>query len=146
MKSFKKKKISLLHQMHAIRENYPLTETISINALQLIWIGYLKPTPLSETYKVKVIYELGDSPKTWVLDPPLRKRGTEDIPHMYSQERLCLFLPGEGSWRSDKYIAGTIIPWISEWLYFYEMWHVTGKWLGGGIHPRSSKKESKISE
>ncbi len=32
-----------------------------------------------------------------------------------------------------------IIPWISEWFYYYENWLVTAKWLGGGIH--RGKKE-----
>ena len=33
------------------------------------------------------------------------------------------------------WIADTILPWTSLWLYFYELWHATGQWLGGGEHP-----------
>ena len=33
-------------------------------------------------------------------------------------------------------IADTIIPWTSEWLFFYELWLATGgEWLGEGEHP-----------
>ncbi len=32
-------------------------------------------------------------------------------------------------------IALTIMPWISQWLYFYEAWVSTGKWFGKGTHP-----------
>ena len=140
---FKIKKIPLPHQQAAINQNYPTTEVCRIDRRKLVWIGLLKPTPLSETYNVKIVYELGEFPKVWVINPVLIKRSGVDIPHMYSQERLCLFLPGEDSWRSDKLIANTIMPWISEWLYFYEIWHATGKWLGGGVHPTRPKKETK---
>lgn len=91
---------------------------------------------------MKILYELGYTPKVWVLNPALSKRKGVNIPHMYGQSTLCLFLPKDGSWRSNKLIASTIIPWASEWLYFYEMWHVTGKWLGGGVHPTVPKRDN----
>ena len=28
----------------------------------------------------------------------------------------------------------TIVPWIADWLYYYEVWLFTGEWEGGGIH------------
>ncbi|MDR1087483.1 MAG: hypothetical protein LBL16_04560 [Endomicrobium sp.] len=28
-----------------------------------------------------------------------------------------------------------IIPWISLWLIFYEIFEITGEWTGGGISP-----------
>jgi hypothetical protein len=34
-------------------------------------------------------------------------------------------------------IALTIIPWLLEWLVYYEAWLVTGEWLGGGVHIRN---------
>jgi hypothetical protein len=57
---------------------------------------------------------------------------------MYCQERLCLFLPGSREWNGDDPIALTILPWASLWLYFYEVWHATGEWLGGGVHPEEA--------
>jgi hypothetical protein len=32
-------------------------------------------------------------------------------------------------------LAYTVVPWTSEWLVFYELWLITGEWLGGGTHP-----------
>ena len=32
-------------------------------------------------------------------------------------------------------IIDTIIPWTQEWLYFYEIWLLTGEWRGGGHTP-----------
>ena len=34
----------------------------------------------------------------------------------------------------DQLIANTIIPWTGSWLFFYELWLDTGKWLGPSSH------------
>ena len=62
---------------------------------------------------------------------------------MYGQERLCLYLPGSGEWSSELPLGRTFLPWISLWLYFYEVWHATGEWLGGGLEPLVSKEPLK---
>jgi len=33
----------------------------------------------------------------------------------------------------------TIVPWACLWLYYYEVWHTTGEWLGGGLHPSARR-------
>jgi hypothetical protein len=38
-------------------------------------------------------------------------------------------------------IADTIIPWTSEWLFFYELWLASGEWHGGGHDPLSDEKD-----
>jgi hypothetical protein len=99
-------------------------------------IGNLSPAPLCTTYKIEICLPGGGVPAVKVLDPHLSPRDQADrIPHMYEQERLCLYLPGTGQWTLDKPIAVTIVPWTSLWLYFYEVWRATGNWLGGGIEP-----------
>ena len=30
----------------------------------------------------------------------------------------------------DMLLAKVIVPWIALWLYYYEVWHATGSWLG----------------
>ena len=74
------------------------------------------------------------------------KEKDEKIPHTYERNyidknkqivRLCLYYPKYGEWKNYMYIADTIIPWTIEWLYYYEMWRITGEWLGGGIHNES---------
>lgn len=39
-----------------------------------------------------------------------------------------------------KLLANTVIPWIVEWLFYYEIRLTTGEWLGGGEHPQSEKR------
>ena len=70
----------------------------------------------------------------------------KELPHVYSQkeQRLCLYYPrGRCAWNSSMGIAKTIMPWTSEWLFFYELWLATGEWLGGGIHIETGKKDPK---
>ena len=51
----------------------------------------------------------------------------------YAPDRPCLFYPAGREWRSDMKIATSIVPWLSLWLYYYEVWLATGEWEGGGI-------------
>ena len=53
--------------------------------------------------------------------------------HLYGDKTLCLYHP-----IFDKPILNTIplykmIPWISEWIVFYEQWKKYGVWLGDEI-------------
>lgn len=102
-----------------------------------IAVGSVRPDGLSCEYRVQVSYA-GKEPKVRVLDPPLRDRGDgQVIPHTYEGDLLCLYRPKYEEWNPSLLIAETIIPWISEWLYFYEVWLVAGIWLGGGEHPNA---------
>jgi hypothetical protein len=103
----------------------------------LTFIGILQPTPPSEKYEIEIGYKLNQSPRVFVLQPELRPRSeNEPVPHTYEEDCLCLYLPWGGEWTPQKFIADTIIPWTSLWLYYYELWHAAGEWRGGGVHPR----------
>jgi len=34
----------------------------------------------------------------------------------------------------------TIIPWTAEWIVFYELWKITGEWLGSAALHDVNKK------
>lgn len=111
----------------------------------MVWIGQLSPLGRAGIYKVKVKYSLHRRPRVWVLDPPLMKRSDdEEIPHLYSDGSVCLYLPWNNEWNRDLLIARTIVPWISLYLYFYEVWHITGEWMGGGQHPGSHDPDDEV--
>lgn len=95
-----------------------------------VWQGPLQPRPTSPHYQVKIVYPLKRVPKAYVLSPPLDPAAK----HLYSDGSLCLYWPREWSWRPNRLIARTIIPWAASWLYFYELWLDTGKWLGPSSH------------
>ncbi|MGI8423715.1 MAG: hypothetical protein ACR2NO_06330 [Chloroflexota bacterium] len=111
------------------------------------WTGRLRPTALSQTYVVRIAYQRWDTPRVYVLSPRLEQRPDGRlVPHRYSKSRPCLYLPSANEWDSDRYIADTIIPWTSLWLYFYEVWLATGDWLGGGEHPEAEGKTDLLAE
>lgn len=138
--SARRQHISLDVQIFNVKKRFPDFST-SKQKEMVTWIGYLQPTPMSSKYKIKIQYSPRNvHPKIWVIFPELIKRIDQDkIPHTYNENRLCLFLPGTGEWTRDKLISDTIIPWASLWLYYYEVWHATGDWLGGGVHPLGNK-------
>lgn len=107
------------------------------------WVGKLQPTPASEVYEVEIVYKVGHTPSVTIRKPILISRSeSERIPHVYPGNRLCLYLPDAMEWTRDMPIATTIVPWISLWLYHYEVWHMTGKWLGGGVHPGDPEEKA----
>lgn len=43
---------------------------------------------------------------------------------------LCLYYPKDKEWNIYQPIGDYILPWAAEWLYYYEIWAITGTWLG----------------
>ena len=108
---------------------------------EVVWTGSIRPTALSELYSVSIRLRLGWCPEARVLRPQLRPRdGVDNLPHVYGDGSLCLHFDGE--WHSGMFIAETTLPWMCLWLYFYEIWHATGHWLGGGTHPNRPEHRS----
>lgn len=120
--------------MAAIRMQYPnFSVTVERNSLRAI--GKLQPTSRSANYTIEIKYHFKKRPEVYVLKPLLVVNSNEDkIPHTYSGNELCLYRPKYAEFKYSDYISATIIPWTSLWLYYYEVWHVTGEWLGGGEH------------
>jgi hypothetical protein len=105
-----------------------------------VWRGELQPQESSPVYRVRIEWRGTRSPCVVVESPRLQCRA----PHRYSNGSLCLFDPKDRSWHPHLYIAETIVPWTAEWLFFYEIWMLTGSWYGPEApHPVSRRKRSK---
>lgn len=127
-----KKQILGIHEQLARMREFPNFDA-RIEGASLIIEGEIQPTALSANYLVRVDYSAYFPPDVRVLDPALTCReGADKIPHMYMQESLCLYFPGCGEWSGDRPLGQYVIPWASLWLFYYELWHATGEWLGGG--------------
>ena len=94
------------------------------------WRGTLQPRLASPSYHIEIRYWLMDIPRVRVLAPPIASHA----PHLYKDGSLCLYWPAEWRWHQHTLIAETIIPWTAAWLYYYELWLDTGKWLGPSSH------------
>jgi hypothetical protein len=128
--------LSARDQLARVQLLYPHFQSRVTRAGVLVVEGDIRPTSMSVTYRVRIEYEAGGAPEVSVLYPPLKpiEEGGR-LEHVYPGDRLCLYQPWADEWAPDKSLAQTIIPWIAEWLFHYEIWHATGQWLGGGSHP-----------
>jgi hypothetical protein len=106
-----------------------------------VWRGTLQPRPLSPKYRVAVSYRLDSYPTVKVITPALLPKA----PHLWSNGTLCLFYPKESPWQRDMLIATTILPWTALWLYYYELWLDTGKWLGPSSHASDRHLQGRLA-
>lgn len=129
------------HQHARMKAAFGDRFNVRFNGPSAKWIGRVTPFEGAGAYLIQVEYTIKSVPRVRILDPELtHERDGKTLPHTYPDEsgrknrvRPCLFVPDE--WDARDSIAATVIPWTCEWLFFYEMWLVTGEWLGGGLHP-----------
>ena len=106
---------------------------------RMVWHGRLQPTAASESYLTRIICSRQrPSPRVFVVSPGLTRRNCEAIPHRYNDGSLCLWQPAYQEWQPAYWIVDTVLGWASLWLLFYELWHASGEWLGGGEHPATT--------
>jgi len=136
-----RRSLTLLKQVGRLKSKYK-GFLVTVIRGKLHVFGSIRPTSRSGDYKFRIQYRLNNSPKIWIVSPQLKRNWKgEKIPHMYGQKYLCLYQPRYDEFNSQSFISDTIIPWISLWLYYYEIWHMTGRWLGGGEHPKTRKNK-----
>jgi hypothetical protein len=141
-KFFTQKALSLGQQAFKLKALHPQFRS-GLSRSSITWIGNITPSELSRTYLLRVEYRLQVEPRVSVIEPLLKRRSDSSrIPHTYPGDYLCLYRPKYREWNPNLFVAETIIPWASVWLYFYEVWHATGEWLGGGEHPPIRKRRS----
>jgi len=121
--------LGLAVQLCHLQSVFPNSFSRIRNHCELEWRGHLQPTPMSTNYVVGLNYRVGKRPRVEVLEPELKLPERRSEIHMFQDESLCLYFMDE--WTEDMVIAKTIIPWSCEWLVHYELWGVTGQWLGG---------------
>lgn len=141
----KRQKLTIHQQLAVLKRDFPHGECQIIKHSTIQWVGILKSSPMGDEYKVKLTYKQDKSPNVFVLEPsPLKlAEGKKFLPHVYDnkKQRLCLYYPDGKEWNSSKPLAQTVMIWAIEWLYFYELWLITGEWLGGGTVHGATKKD-----
>lgn len=136
--------VTIAQQIYAIRRVYSHFITSHTSHYSLKVCGSLQPTSRSITYKFELRYHLAETPKLKIVSPSLLKNEKgEDPPHLYPNGDLCLYRPKYNEFTKKDYLADTVIPWTSLWLYYYEIWQTTGEWQGGGEHPIKLKPKTK---
>ncbi len=135
---------SMAEQLTSIRSKYPHFTVAFTSHTSIKVTGEIQPTSRSVVYQFVLKYNLVERPKTKIISPALQKNSKgEECPHLYPDENLCLYQPKYCELTRTDFLCDTIIPWTSLWLYYYEVWHTTGEWLGGGEHPTKLKPKTK---
>ena len=138
-KFFKKPK-NVAIQLLKLKSKYECLDC-KLGMGKLFWKQRVRPSKLSRSYDITVKYN-GITPEVYLYNQGIMMKEDEYIPHCYRRHynskddeyvKLCLYYPKYHEWSRDMFLSDTIIPWAIDWLYFYELWRITGKWLGGGI-------------
>lgn len=106
----------------------------------LICKGWIQPEGCKVSYKIKIEYVSGHEPKSTILSPKIEP--CKEI-HMYNDYSLCLHYPPDMHWNAQVPIHAFTLPWISEWVVFYELYLINGNiWEGreSPTHIRESDK------
>ncbi len=112
-------------QMNELKKKYSFLQCKIENDV-LICHGVFQPE-YCKAYKVRIEFRAGCFPQVYILTP--RIVPNNDI-HIFQEGSLCLFYPGDLNWKDTHSIAEYTIPWIFEWILFYEIYLLTGIWEG----------------
>lgn len=100
---------------------------LGMTSYELVCRGELQPIDAVNKYKVEIRMRPNRKPVVRITSPKI-------IPsskiHTYSDGSLCLYYPADMVWKSTTLIADYTIPWIVEWILYYEIFQITGKWEG----------------
>jgi hypothetical protein len=133
----------LIFENLLIQERFPFLKTRMVGN-RLVCRGKIQPTETSAVYRVEVCYKPWSAPKVTVLDPVIKPETTL---HFYKDGTLCLYDWREQPWQKRLRLADTVIPWLAEWLLFYEIYQLTGKWLGpSAMHAAAKVEEPKLDD
>jgi len=123
----KAKHYPALIQVNAMRAKYPQFKEKHDKNDDIVFTGELQVKPELPVYTVKIIYRGDRNPQIYILNPV----PVQGAPHIYPDtESLCLYHPKNFKWHGSKLIADDIMRWTAGWIYFYEYWLQSGKWIG----------------
>lgn len=87
----------------------------------------LQPADNIEPYNIEIIHEPGSAPKVFVKSPLIKY---DPNIHMYKSGSLCLYYPADFDWSATTSFAHFLIPWVNEWILYYEIYKISGVWEG----------------
>jgi len=106
----------------------------------LVCAGNLQPKYCTNIYNIKIEYVAGYEPKTTILSPEIEP--CKEI-HMYDDHSICLHYSPDMWWNEKTKVYQYTIPWVSEWIIYYELYLINGNiWEGheSPVHIKESDK------
>lgn len=118
----------LLYQKKQIEQHYHFLRCRLVNNI-LVCSGIISSSDYINCYTVEIKCVYGCEPSTKIIHPG------DIVPsskiHMYSDRSLCLHYPPDLKWSATTPIYKYTIPWLIEWIVYYELYLVNGgNWEG----------------
>jgi hypothetical protein len=132
----KKKQANPLVQIGVMKSKFPQFQSKQ-KGDNIVFTGTLLIKRELPIYNVSVEYRGNLRPVVRVNSPAL----VEKPPHTFADKSLCLYHSDNFKWSSDKLIAREIMQWTVAWIYFYEYWLQTSKWVGPEMTHNLGKKD-----
>lgn len=85
------------------------------------------------SYKVKITCICGKEPHCQIIEPSDIQPSKEI--HMYEDRSLCLSYPPERKWTAWTKVYMYTIPWLVEWILYYEIFLINGGIWEGAESP-----------
>ena len=86
---------------------------------------------LGVLYEYEIRYD-GTIPSVYITNPIIPY--SFDC-HMFNDGKLCLYYSPEDPWGHNKHLYSHIVPWVHEWILYYEIYKLSGKWEHPSVHP-----------
>lgn len=129
-------------QKYRIEKHCPFLNC-TLHRNHLMCRGSIIPSEGCDTYDFTISYVMGGIPSVYITNPRIPPRAEY---HIYKEGCLCLYDWREMPWRAKMNVHETIIPWTAEWAVFYELWRLTGQWLGAASsHGVEDKKAETVN-
>lgn len=95
----------------------------------LVITGTIQKTDYKNVYQIEIRCVAGMEPCSKILEPADIMPSKEI--HMYDNHTLCLHYPPDMKWSGRTPIYQYTIPWVLEWIHYYEIYLINGNtWEG----------------
>ena len=136
----------LRHQMKLIEQNYDFLKCVfDKHKGILVCTGWVTSKDYKNKYKIQLRCVSGVEPKSLILEPTDIEPSVKI--HMYKDRSLCLHYPPDMKWSGWTNIYKYTIPWIVEWVHYYEIYLINcGHWEGSESPVHFTEADINIEE
>jgi hypothetical protein len=139
-----KKYALLLHQRGLIEQHYSFLKCEMVGNV-LVCRGEISSPVYKNRYKVEIRCVYGLEPYVKIVEPSTITPSVEI--HMYKDHSLCLHYPKDMKWHARVPIYAYTIPWLVEWIVYYELYMINGgKWEGPESPFHIKEEDKNVSE
>ena len=133
-----------MHHKKLIEQYYDFLKC-TIKDKVLVCIGKIHNVDYKNDYQLEIKCIAGKEPYSKIVEPSGIIPDTKI--HMYNDHSVCLHYPPDMKWNGLIPIYKYTIPWLVEWIHFYELYLINGgKWEGRESPVHFTEEDKNIAE